>query len=42
MAHPTTGRHRRPCHSMAGCVRALTTALPATALAALFSPRPPR
>lgn len=39
MEHPTTGRHRRPCHSMAGRVRALTAALLATALAALFDPR---
>ncbi|MDE3721796.1 hypothetical protein PWG71_10385 [Nocardiopsis sp. N85] len=42
MEHPTTGRHRRPCDSMAGRVWALTAALLATALAALFDPRPPR
>ncbi|MFL1376784.1 hypothetical protein [Nocardiopsis protaetiae] len=42
MEHPTTGRHRRPCHSMAGRVWALTATLLAAALAALFSPRPPR
>ncbi|GAA1438934.1 hypothetical protein [Nocardiopsis tropica] len=40
MEHPTTGRHRRPCDSIAGRVWALTAALLATALAALFSPRP--
>ncbi|WP_306368612.1 hypothetical protein [Nocardiopsis sp. CC223A] len=39
MEHPTTGRHRRPCDSMAGRVWALTAALLATALAALFNPR---
>ena len=39
MGNPTTGRHRRPCHSMAGRVWALTTALLAIALAAIFSPR---
>ncbi|MFY7064661.1 hypothetical protein ACOQFV_02235 [Nocardiopsis changdeensis] len=39
MENPTTGRHRRPCHSMAGRVWALTAALLATALAAIFSPR---
>uniref|UniRef100_UPI00278C703F hypothetical protein n=1 Tax=Nocardiopsis sp. CC223A TaxID=3044051 RepID=UPI00278C703F len=39
MGNPTTGRHRRPCHSMAGRVWALTAALLATALAAIFSPR---
>lgn len=38
MRHPTTGRHRRPCNSMAGRVWALTAALLATALAALFTP----
>lgn len=37
MEHPITGRHRRPCHSMAGRVWALTAALLATALAVLFS-----
>ncbi|MDE3721389.1 hypothetical protein PWG71_08310 [Nocardiopsis sp. N85] len=42
MEHPTTGRHRRPCDSMAGRVWALTAALLATALAVLFDPRPPR
>ncbi|MDT0331456.1 hypothetical protein [Nocardiopsis lambiniae] len=40
MEHPTTGRHRRPCDSMAGRVWALTAALLAAALAVLFSPRP--
>ncbi|MFY7065716.1 hypothetical protein ACOQFV_07630 [Nocardiopsis changdeensis] len=39
MEHPTIGRHRRPCDSMAGRVWALAAALLATALAALFSPR---
>ncbi|MDE3724853.1 hypothetical protein PWG71_25990 [Nocardiopsis sp. N85] len=39
MRHPTTGRHRRPCDSMAGRVWALTAALLATALATIFSPR---
>lgn len=42
MEHPTTGRHRRPCDSMAGRVWALTAALLATALAALFAPHPLR
>ena len=42
MEHPTTGRHRRPCHSMAGRMWALTAALLAATLAALFSPRPTR
>ncbi|MBB6119006.1 hypothetical protein [Nocardiopsis algeriensis] len=42
MEHPTTGRHRRPCDSMAGRVWALAAVLLATALAALFIPRPPR
>ncbi|MFL1380564.1 MULTISPECIES: hypothetical protein [unclassified Nocardiopsis] len=42
MEHPTTSRHRRPCHSMAGRMWALAAALLATALAALFSPRPAR
>lgn len=39
MRHPTTGRHRRPCNSMAGRVWTLTAELLATALAAIFSPR---
>ncbi|WP_306370078.1 hypothetical protein [Nocardiopsis sp. CC223A] len=39
MENPTTGRHRRPCNSMAGRVWALTAALLAIALAAIFSPR---
>ncbi|MDT0326957.1 hypothetical protein [Nocardiopsis lambiniae] len=38
MRHPTTGRHRRPCNSMAGRVWALTAALLAAALAVLFIP----
>ncbi|MFL1381325.1 hypothetical protein [Nocardiopsis protaetiae] len=42
MKHPTTGRHRRPCHSMAGRVWALTATLLATALATLFDPCPTR
>lgn len=42
MEHPTIGRHRRPCDSMAGRVWALTAALLATALAALFDPRSDR
>lgn len=42
MHDPTTGRHRRPCHSMAGRVWVLTAALLAIALTALFDPHPPR
>ncbi|WP_306366459.1 hypothetical protein [Nocardiopsis sp. CC223A] len=42
MHDPTAGRHRRPCQSMAGRVWALTAALLATALAALFDPHLPR
>ncbi|WP_435111380.1 hypothetical protein [Nocardiopsis synnemataformans] len=42
MQHPTGGRHRRPCRSLAGRVWALAATVLAMALAYVFVPERPR